>query len=252
MPVAQRLGVAHMAYACARTGRHRRRQRSREDETITEGAHKIDQIGRCRYITADHAKGLAQRALDDVDAIHHAFALGDPRAVRAVHANRVNLVEESDCVVFFGDVADLGDRRDIAIHRVNRLENNDFRHVRVIGRHQSVEISRIVMLKNAFFGAGMTDALDHRIMIQRIRIEDTARQLRAQRGQGRHVGDIARGKQQRRFLAVQAGQFLFKKHMVMVGAGDIARATGTGAALVDRLNHGIAHQFALPHAQIIV
>ena len=43
------------------------------------------------------------------------------------------------------------------------------------------------------------------------------------------VGDIGRGEQQRRFLAVQIGKLGLELDMIMGGAGDVARAAGAGA-----------------------
>ncbi len=51
---------------------------------------------------------------------------------------------------------------------------------------------------------------------------------------------------------MQVRQFLFQQHMVVAGAGNIACAAGTGAALVERIVHGLDCCRVLAHAEIIV
>ena len=59
-----------------RRGADRRRQRGREDEARRIGAHRVDQRGAARDIAAEAAERLGERALDHVDAVHGAVALG--------------------------------------------------------------------------------------------------------------------------------------------------------------------------------
>ena len=60
---------------------------------------------------------------------HDAVALGDAAAARAVKADRVHLVEIGQRAVLLGQIADRGDRRDVAVHRVDALEDDDLRRV---------------------------------------------------------------------------------------------------------------------------
>ena len=75
---------------------------------------------------------------------------------------------------------------------------------------------------------------------------------RCKRGKRRVVGDIGRGEQQRRFLAVQIGELGLELDVIVGGAGDVARAAGAGADRLDRLVHGGEHRRVLAHAEIIV
>src|SRR3546814_2867386 len=74
-------------------------------------------------LAAHHPESLAERALDDREAIHLPLALGDAAAVRAVEANGVHLVEVGHGAVLLGDLAKLGDRRDVAVHGIDRIED---------------------------------------------------------------------------------------------------------------------------------
>ena len=46
------------------------------------------------------------------------FAFRDAAATRAVEADGVHLVEIGDRAMGVGDIADLGDGRDVAVHRI--------------------------------------------------------------------------------------------------------------------------------------
>ena len=72
----------------------------------------------------------------------------------------------------------------------------------------------------------MADALDHRGVVDGVGEDHAAGQHGAQGLQGGLVGDVARGEDQRRLLAVQLGQLALERDVVGVGAGDVARAAG--------------------------
>src|SRR4029079_18674514 len=78
-------------------------------------------------VAAHHAEALGQGAVNDIDAGHDAFALGDATAAGAVHADRVHLVEVGHGVVLLGQIAGGGDGGDVAVHRVHALEGDDLR-----------------------------------------------------------------------------------------------------------------------------
>src|SRR4029077_8222612 len=105
-PHAHALDIAHlqMTDAGERAGDDGRRERGGEDEAWGIGAEGVA-AGLCRGdITAHHAEALGERAIDDVDAMHHVLALSDTAAARAVKADRMHFVEISERVVLFGKV----------------------------------------------------------------------------------------------------------------------------------------------------
>src|SRR3546814_6902183 len=56
---------------------------------------------------------------------HDPLARGDAGTARAVEADGVHFVEISEGAVTLGQAAEFGNRRDIAIHRVDGLERDD-------------------------------------------------------------------------------------------------------------------------------
>jgi hypothetical protein len=159
---------------------------------------------------------------------------------------------KSISAVDLGDIDEFAKRRDIPIHRVNGFENDQLRPLRIVGAEQPLKVGRVIMTEYPFFHAAVTHPLDHRIVVEGIRIEYATRDLRCQRRQSRHVGDIAGRKQQRGFLAMQVRQFALQQYVVMVGAGNVARAAGAGAAALEPLLHRGDRVGILAHPEIIV
>ena len=99
-------------------------------------------------------------------------------------------------------------------------------------------MTEIVVAEDALLHAGLPNALDHRIMVEGVG-QDQA--IGNELGDGRDaglVGDIARGEDQRRLLAVEIGELRLEFDQRMIGAGDVARAAGPGAKPGGGFNHG--------------
>ena len=114
-----RLEVAN-AGECA--GGDRWRQRRREDEARGVGADRVAEVLAAGDVAAHNAETFGQRAVEDVDARGLAVAFGYAAAARAVHADGVHLVDVGERVILLGEVADLFDGGDVAVHRVHALE----------------------------------------------------------------------------------------------------------------------------------
>ena len=108
------------------------------------------------------------------------------------------------------------------------------------------------MLPDDAFALGMANAFDHRSVVPGVRKDDDTGDLRTERSEGGPVGHVAGREEQRRFLAVQVGEFALEQDMVVVGAGNVAGAAGTGATLVDGELHRLGHLRMLAHAEIVV
>src|SRR3546814_11844997 len=93
MAVALGLAAAQVGNAGERAGGDRRRQRGGEDEAGGEAAHEVAESGGGGDIAAHHPESLAERALDDREAIHPPLAPGAAAAVRAVEAHGVHPAE---------------------------------------------------------------------------------------------------------------------------------------------------------------
>ena len=99
-----------------RTCSKSRGQGGGEDKAGGMAANEVTERGRGGDITTHDAEGLAQRTLDDGQAIHQPFTLGDTATARAIHANRMDLVQIGHGIVLVGQITNLGDWRNVAIH----------------------------------------------------------------------------------------------------------------------------------------
>ncbi len=127
-----------------------------------------------------------------------------------VKPDRVNLIEIGHRAVMLGDVAQLGDRRDVAVHRIDGFEANE---LRPLGRQTGEQLGQmrgVVVAEDQPLGPAVADARNHRGMVHRVRQDDHAGHTAGERRQRRIVCDVARGKDQRRFAPVQLGKLAFE------------------------------------------
>src|SRR3954449_6002139 len=128
----------------------------------------------------------------------------------AVHADRMDFVEVGQSVVLVGEITDLGDRRNIAIHRVDALERDELRRVWPRLPEQFLEMLQIIVAENALLACGALDPRDHRGVIERVREDDAAGKQLSKRRQRRFIRHVSRSEEQRAFLAVKLSEFGLK------------------------------------------
>src|SRR5690606_40506411 len=136
------------------------------------GPDAIDQRRRAGDIPSNHADGLSERTLDQRNAVHQAFPLGNAATARAIHADRMHLIEIGHRAVLLGYCDDFGDRCNIAVHRVDALAGGDLRTVRAEFSELSVEVSDVAALPDAPFGLRMTGTFAHRGEASLVRARD--------------------------------------------------------------------------------
>src|SRR3546814_658602 len=100
----------------------------------------------------------------------------DLGTARAVEADGVHFVEISEGAVTLGQAAEFGNRRYIAIHRVDGLERDDLGAFRGDRAQLTFEVGRVAVLEDALFSTAVADALDHRGVVQRVGEHDAVRQ----------------------------------------------------------------------------
>ena len=233
-------------------GADRRGQCCRKDEPRRVGADRIDERRASGDVATEAAKGLGERAFDHVDAVHGAVAGGDTSSTRAVHPDRMDLVEVGQGVVSLGEIADKADRGDVASHRIQALESDNLRPPGSGRPQQFLQMIDIVVTPDLLLGPRLPDALDHRVVVHRVR-QDQA--VRDQPRNGRDAGlvrNIAGGEDQGRRLAVQICQFALEFDQGMVGARDVPGAASTRAHCGRGLDHSADHLRVLTHAEVVV
>ena len=158
------------------TGRDGGRERGREDEARGEAAHIIAQRMRGRDIAAHNAIGFGERAFNHIDLRHDILALANAAAARTIKANRMDFVHIGHGIIFLRQRGNLCHRRDIAIHGIEALKDNELGAV-VAGCFQNFfKMRRVIVTEDCFFAARAANAFNHGIVVERIRNDEAIRQ----------------------------------------------------------------------------
>ena len=164
----------------------------------------------------------------------------------------MDLVDIGERVVFFGERHDLGDRRDVAVHRIEALEHDELRAVARLGGEQLLEMADVVVPPDPLLAAGAPDALDHRIVVERVGQDEAIGQEAGDGRDRRQIGDPAGGEDERRRLAVQVGKLGLELDDRIVGAGNVAGSARAGPMGAGRLDRGFDDVGMAAHAEIVV
>ena len=171
-----------------------RRRGGREDERARGVRQQVRELGVAGGERAVGAQRLAERADDDVDLALEA-GLGDRAAAAlADAARRVRLVDDDAHVVVAGELADLLERRDVAVHREDGLRHDE-RRARPGLREPPGEVLDVVVAVDEHLGARQAAAVDDRGVVELVREDDLARAR--QRADDAEVREVARPEQQR-------------------------------------------------------
>ncbi len=108
------------------------------------------------------------------------------------------------------------------------------------------------MPEDLLLGVRLADALDHRVVVPRIRQDQTVRHQPGERGDACLVRDIPGGENESGFLAVKVSKLALKLDEGMIVARDVTGAAGAGAHAGRGLDHGANHLGVLTHAEVIV
>ena len=141
-------------------------RRRGENEAGRIGTHRVDHRAWAGDIAAQCPKGLGQRSLNDVDPIGQAIAVANPAAARTVHTNSVYLIDIGHGAVFVGEVGNRLDRCNVAVHRIDRFEDDQLGTLRIGGLKQLLQMLQIVVPEDFLFRPRATDALDHRRVVE--------------------------------------------------------------------------------------
>src|SRR5215471_12206783 len=104
-----------------------------------------------------------------------AVAAGDAAAARAVHADGVHFVDIGHRIVALGEIADRSQRRDVAVHRIEALAGDQLGTVGSGGAQQFFQMREVAVAEDLALAAALTDAFDHRIMVERVRLDQAVR-----------------------------------------------------------------------------
>src|SRR5882724_1250415 len=90
--------------------------RRREQERTRAMVEKVDHFARAADVSTENADGLRQRTNLNINAAVDIEMVYGAAAVAAENAGGVRVVDHHDGTVFFGEVAECGERADVAVH----------------------------------------------------------------------------------------------------------------------------------------
>ena len=202
--LAQRgVGFEHVEHAQARGGDERRNAVGEQVRPRALPQPGDDFLAARRVAAARAAERLAERAGENVDAIDDAAQLVRAAAARADEASRVRVVDHHQRVVAVGQVADVLEARDHAVHREHAV-GRDQAHAALArflqARFQLVEVVVGIAQALRFAQAHAVDdarvvqrVADHCVLLVEQRLEQPAVRIEARRVEDRVLGAEERG-----------------------------------------------------------
>ena len=202
------------------SGHRRGRQCGREDE----GARGVEQVARHLVIAGDEgavgAERLAQRPDDHVDLILEPGLGEGAAAAGAERARAVGVVDDRAQAVALGELDDLGQRGDVAVHREHAV--GDDQGAPALGLADAPpEVLHVAVVIDEHLRAREPAAVDERSVVELIG-EDHVAGTR-QRGDGAGVGQVPRSEQQGALATRERGQAILQPAMDGHRARDISR-----------------------------
>ncbi len=164
----------------------------------------------------------------------------------------MNLVEVGERTVFLRQIANRRDRTEIGIHRIDGFERDQLWKFWVGAAKQLFKVRDVVVTEEVFFRATVTNSLDHRGVIERVRVHNQSRKQFGECRQRRFIRDEARREDESGFLAVEIRELALELHVIVGGPRNVSRAAGACSGRIDGFMHGGQHLRVLSHAEIIV
>ena len=133
---------------------------------VDEGAglvdEEVDPGAGGREVTTGRAEGLTKRAHLEVDAGLQPEGFGEAVSLGAEDPGGVGFVDQEHGVVFGGELADVGEGGEIAVHAVEGFDEDEaFVAVGGVLLKAVVEVGGVVVFKADEFGTGEFGAVDH-------------------------------------------------------------------------------------------
>ena len=166
-----------------------------------------------------------------------AEVVGGAAALAAEHAEAVGVVHHGEAAVLLADLGQLGQARDVALHRVDALDDQQLGGVGVAGGEDIAEVVGAVVREPLDGGAGDLDAVPEAGVEVLVGQDDVAL-LREGRHAG-HDGKVAGGVDMAGLGAEERGELFLELDVKRARAVGGARAVRAGAPLARRGRGGL-------------
>ena len=164
----------------------------------------------------------------------------------------MDLVEVGERSVARRHVAELPERRDVAVHRVDRLEADECRPGAADLAEVPLEVGGVIVAEDPLLGPAPADPLDHRGVVLLVGQDRAAGEEARDRADRGLVGSVAGSEQEGGWLRVKVGQLPLQEHVHVRGSSDVAGASRAGSDALQGLGHGLEHEGVLAHSEVVV
>ncbi len=165
-------------------------------------------------------------------------------------AEAVRVVHYVEAIVAFAGLDQLWHAADMALHRVNTLENDDLRRLGFFKGDNVLQIGGVVVRKTLHTGLSEADASPKRAVDVLIDQHDVA--LLGKGLNGRHAGNITGDGDVAGFLADEIGELFLQRNVVAAGAIGQTGAGGAAAPFVEAFLGCFEHLGVVAEPQVVI
>ncbi len=206
---------------CDAGGRDRGRMRGGEEKRTSAMIEVVDEVARAADVAAECSDGLGERAYLHIDASRAVEVIDAAAAVAAEDSGGVGVVDHHDGAVLVGDVAELVDGADVAVHRKDAVGDEEFAAWLVLDLFQELfGVGDIFVAEDLDFGAGEASAVDDARVVQFVGENEVLFAEDARNGSG--VGGESGLEDDAGFDTFEGCNFFFELHVNAHGACDSA------------------------------
>ena len=190
---------------------------------------KVLEVGEDFLVAGDEAaqrtEALGEGAHDEVGLLRQAEVAGGAGAILSDHAETVGVVDHDGSPVFPGQAHDVGQRGDVAFHRVDAVHHDELRSVLRGQEELAFQGAHVVVGELAHLAETQTAAVDDAGVVQGVQEDVAAAETEATHDAQVHLesGAVGHGF----FLAHELRQFLFQ---LLVDVEGTVEETAAGAA----------------------
>src|SRR5438309_5645556 len=128
---------------------------------------KFDEVAGAANVSAERANGFRKRSDLNIDATVNFEMVDGAAAIFPEHAGSMGIIDHHDRAIFFGKIAQSGQRSDVAVHRENAISDKQFLSG-LIGHagEFSFGVGNVLVLEDENFCAREARAIDDGSMIE--------------------------------------------------------------------------------------
>src|SRR5712692_8446390 len=200
---------------------------------------KLDQVAGAADVSAQRADGLGERAYLNINPAMHVEVINGAASVASQDAGGVGVIHHHDGAILFRQVAERGQRTDVAIHGKNAVGDEQLASGLVFDRSQLLfGVGRVFVAEDKDLGAREPRPINDAGVVELVRDDEVF--FTQNGGDGAGIGGKPRLKNYAGFHILEAGDFLFQLHVDLHGSGNGAHRARTYAVFARGLKRRLA------------